>query len=190
MSVVVVATIIPLPEHRDAVIAAFTETIPEVHNEDGCELYALHQSEDRLMMVEKWASLEALRTHSKGAALAAHGPEARGQARRPGRGRRAAARCRPATRPRDSCEKTGMSPAAPRVALVTGAARGIGAATVTALAAGGWRVVAADRCADDPALPYPLGSRAELDRVVASACAATPARGRRPGGRRGAGRHP
>jgi SDR family mycofactocin-dependent oxidoreductase len=57
----------------------------------------------------------------------------------------------------------------PRVALVTGAARGIGAATVAALAAGGWRVVAVDRCTDDPALPYALGTRAELDQVVAAA---------------------
>jgi quinol monooxygenase YgiN len=79
VSVVVVATIIPLPEHRDAVIAAFTETIPEVHKEDGCELYALHQNDDRLIMVEKWASRDALRTHGQGAALAAMGPKIAGK---------------------------------------------------------------------------------------------------------------
>jgi len=54
----------------------------------------------------------------------------------------------------------------PRAALVTGAARGVGAATVAALAVGGWRVIAVDRCADDPALQYPLGTPADLDHVV------------------------
>jgi SDR family mycofactocin-dependent oxidoreductase len=59
--------------------------------------------------------------------------------------------------------------AVPPVALVTGAARGVGAATVAALAAGGWRVIVTDRCADDPAVPYPLGTRADLDRVAGAA---------------------
>ncbi len=79
MSVVVVATIIPLPEHRDEVIAVLTQTIPKVHAEDGCELYALHQAEDRLVMIEKWASPEALSTHSRGAALAAMNPQLAGK---------------------------------------------------------------------------------------------------------------
>jgi SDR family mycofactocin-dependent oxidoreductase len=68
-----------------------------------------------------------------------------------------------------------MSPGEDRVALVTGAARGIGAATVLALAAAGWRVVAVDGCADDPDLPYAMGSRAELDAVVAAAARAAAA---------------
>lgn len=56
-----------------------------------------------------------------------------------------------------------------RVAVVTGAARGIGAATVAALSAEGWAVVAVDRCADDPRLPYGLASVDELDAVVEAA---------------------
>jgi SDR family mycofactocin-dependent oxidoreductase len=56
-----------------------------------------------------------------------------------------------------------------RVAVVTGAARGIGAATVSGLAAAGWSVVAVDRCRDDPRLPYHLGTEAELTAVVRAA---------------------
>jgi SDR family mycofactocin-dependent oxidoreductase len=51
------------------------------------------------------------------------------------------------------------------VAVVTGAARGIGAATVDALVMSGWQVVAVDRAADDPDLEYPLASPAQLAAV-------------------------
>jgi SDR family mycofactocin-dependent oxidoreductase len=54
------------------------------------------------------------------------------------------------------------------VAIVTGAARGIGAATVAALVADGWRVVAVDSCADDPAVNYLQATRGDLDAVVAA----------------------
>jgi SDR family mycofactocin-dependent oxidoreductase len=48
------------------------------------------------------------------------------------------------------------------VAVVTGAARGIGAATVDRLVEDGWEVVALDVCADDPRLEYPLATPADL----------------------------
>jgi SDR family mycofactocin-dependent oxidoreductase len=54
------------------------------------------------------------------------------------------------------------------VAVVTGAARGIGATTVPMLGAAGWAVVAVDRCDDDPRLPYALGTQSELEAVASS----------------------
>jgi SDR family mycofactocin-dependent oxidoreductase len=54
-----------------------------------------------------------------------------------------------------------------RVAIVTGAARGIGAATVDQLVAVGYRVVAVDRCRDIPEVPYALATPGDLDAVVA-----------------------
>jgi SDR family mycofactocin-dependent oxidoreductase len=54
------------------------------------------------------------------------------------------------------------------VALITGGARGIGASVGWTLAADGWRVVLVDACTDDPALPYPLASKEDLDRAVAA----------------------
>ena len=60
------------------------------------------------------------------------------------------------------------APAEGRVAIITGSARGIGAATARHLAKNGWRLVLFDRCADDPVLSYPLATPADLDAVVTS----------------------
>jgi quinol monooxygenase YgiN len=68
MSVVLVATAFPVPEHRAEVIAACEAAITRVHDEPGVELYALHEGPDRVVMVEKYE--EALAEHSNGAALA------------------------------------------------------------------------------------------------------------------------
>jgi SDR family mycofactocin-dependent oxidoreductase len=53
-----------------------------------------------------------------------------------------------------------------RVAIVTGGARGIGAATVDALVNEGYRVVVVDRCRDIPDVPYALATPSDLDDVV------------------------
>lgn len=71
MSVVVTAIIRPIPAHRAEVTEALARTVARVHREDqGCELYALHEGDDQLVMIEKWASPELLAAHSRGAALA------------------------------------------------------------------------------------------------------------------------
>jgi SDR family mycofactocin-dependent oxidoreductase len=54
------------------------------------------------------------------------------------------------------------------VALVTGAARGMGAAIVDRLVDDGWSVVATDSCSDDPAIPYAMATITDLDAVAAA----------------------
>jgi quinol monooxygenase YgiN len=70
MSVVVVATAFPVPEHQAELIAACKAAITRVHDEPGVELYALHEGPDRLVMIEKYESEQAFSEHSQGAALA------------------------------------------------------------------------------------------------------------------------
>src|ERR1700722_19846126 len=73
MPVVIVAPIVPIAEHREAVNAALRAAVGHVHDEPGCELYALHEAADRLVLIEKWESPEALAVHREGAALATLG---------------------------------------------------------------------------------------------------------------------
>jgi quinol monooxygenase YgiN len=70
-AVIVVATAFPIQEHRAEVVAAFEAAMAKVHSEEpGCELYALHEGDDRLVMIEKYASQDAMDQHIKGAGLA------------------------------------------------------------------------------------------------------------------------
>ena len=63
-SCVVIATFHPHPGKRDAVRAALEAVIPDVHEEPGCELYALHEeTEGRLILIEKWTTRELWQEH-------------------------------------------------------------------------------------------------------------------------------
>jgi quinol monooxygenase YgiN len=79
MTVVVVARVTPLPEHRAEIIALFEKTIARVHAEDGCELYAMHEDNDTIVMIEKWRSAEDLQAHSDGPAMAELNPQVEGK---------------------------------------------------------------------------------------------------------------
>ena len=63
-SCVVIATFYPHPVKGDAVRQALEAVIPDVHEEPGCELYALHEeTEGRLILVEKWTTRELWQEH-------------------------------------------------------------------------------------------------------------------------------
>jgi quinol monooxygenase YgiN len=81
MAIVIVATIVPVPEHRDEVIAALETAKSTVHaTEDGCLLYALHEGPDgRLVMIEKYADDAAVAAHQGGAGLAVLGAALKGK---------------------------------------------------------------------------------------------------------------
>ncbi len=71
MPVVVVATMTAKPESVDTVREACKRAIEEVHQEPGCDLYALHESNRTFVFVEQWADEDALKTHSGAPAISA-----------------------------------------------------------------------------------------------------------------------
>ena len=58
---VLIATITPNSGQLEAVETVFKGLIQAVHDEDGCEVYALHRGKDRLVLVEKWRDMAALK---------------------------------------------------------------------------------------------------------------------------------
>ena len=71
LPVVVTAYFYPRPDSRDQVLAALGPAIAAVHDEPGCELYAIHDAPDgSIVMLEKWTSAELLDAHGQGEPVA------------------------------------------------------------------------------------------------------------------------
>ena len=79
----VIAVIQAKPGRRAEVLEAFNANVPAVHAEDGCIEYGAavdaeagaiqtKYGEDTFVVIEKWASLEALRAHGASAHMAAY----------------------------------------------------------------------------------------------------------------------
>jgi quinol monooxygenase YgiN len=70
----------PFPSPSTAeVVADFEEAIVRVHDEPGVDLYALHERPDRVIMIEKYESEQALSEHLQGTALADLRPALQGK---------------------------------------------------------------------------------------------------------------
>lgn len=61
---IVLATFHPHEGQHDAVRAAIAAVLPDVHQEAGCELYALHEETGgHLVLIEKWTTRELWQEH-------------------------------------------------------------------------------------------------------------------------------
>lgn len=70
--VVVTAVFFPAEGQRDAVVEALHRGIPAVHEEVGCELYAIHDAPDgTIVMIEKWTTEADLDAHAVAAPVVA-----------------------------------------------------------------------------------------------------------------------
>ena len=63
MSVVVIATFTPKEGRVQEVLDALADSVPLVHQEPGCELYSVYTNDKVVVMVERWADGDALKTH-------------------------------------------------------------------------------------------------------------------------------
>ena len=71
---ITLAIIEPLPDQLGAVEEALRAAVRAAHAEPGCDLYALHRTNDepaRFVMVEQWADADALSSHMEGEGIKA-----------------------------------------------------------------------------------------------------------------------
>jgi quinol monooxygenase YgiN len=71
MPVTVVATLKIKPESVDTAREIMKKTIAEVHDEPGCDLYSLHETDGTFIFIEQWADADALQAHSAAPAVGA-----------------------------------------------------------------------------------------------------------------------
>jgi len=68
---VVTAIFRPAEGAREQVLAALGDAIPRVHDEPGCNLYAIHEAPDgAIWMIEHWDSAALLDAHGTGEPVA------------------------------------------------------------------------------------------------------------------------
>lgn len=68
--VIVTAIFAPAEGKREELVRRLQPAIEEVHAEDGCALYAIHDSPDgTIVMIEKWDSAAQLDAHAAGPAV-------------------------------------------------------------------------------------------------------------------------
>jgi quinol monooxygenase YgiN len=67
---IVVARVYPKPARLQKVIDVYAGIVPLVHQEPGCELFALHTDGETVFVVEKWATAADLQGHAGGRAYA------------------------------------------------------------------------------------------------------------------------
>jgi quinol monooxygenase YgiN len=67
---IVVAGVYPKPGRLQEVIDIYAGIVPLVHQEPGCELFALHTDGETVFLVEKWATPADLQAHAAGPAYA------------------------------------------------------------------------------------------------------------------------
>ena len=69
--VVLSVVFVPVEGSIEAVQVALSKGIGEIHEESGCELYALHTGPDgTFVLLEKWSSEEELAEHAAGERVA------------------------------------------------------------------------------------------------------------------------
>lgn len=69
---IVIASFQPLPRKTAELVALLESVIPQVHQEEGCELYALHQEvSGKLVMIEKWTTQAHWHVHNNAPSVAA-----------------------------------------------------------------------------------------------------------------------